>query len=525
MAASLGLQIEEIETDGFFVENLGPTKILDHYHKFYFYINLTQIEINFSNLWTNSYILSLKCNDSCPLINYLKENCFEIEDELSKLVFRNKRSIDSLGSAIRFVTGNLDQDDLKTLNTQLKNLFNNDQKIVNQIHKFTSFANHITNRYINDLNIMQDNLNKSMQAINEIDNEFNLGQSILYNIYLSQKLISIIKSVQRTITLAFNDVTNLEIISTSELEAIIDHLKQIYKKEQLLDLDVLHLFKIIEFSKFSIVSIDKTLTCILYIPILQTESLTYQRIYPIPNRFGQIILPPAKFRLHNSKKELWTEEQCPHIETHILCTKRQTESKCSINKLSNCNFAEAINEYRVSIQLKNNKILFSCKTPTKILENCGNQIAYKEVNGSYLISSDNQCRVIIDDVIFENAFSNFTYQIPKITSETFKTKKLIHLKSKHLDDVGYLKSEAEELENPIELHTFIQKGHFLLTTILFIVALTGSIILVSKKRCISSLWRKQTMVVDDEENIAELSTLTTIYPKLPTAPQDEDVLS
>lgn len=117
MAASLGLQIEEIETDGFFVENLGPTKILDHYHKFYFYINLTQIEINFSNLWTNSYILSLKCNDSCPLINYLKENCFEIEDELSKLVFRNKRSIDSLGSAIRFVTGNLDQDDLKTLNT------------------------------------------------------------------------------------------------------------------------------------------------------------------------------------------------------------------------------------------------------------------------------------------------------------------------------------------------------------------------------------------------------------------------
>lgn len=136
------------------------------------------------------------------------------------------------------------------------------------------------------------------------------------------------------------------------------------------------------------------------------------------------------------------------------------------------------------------------------------------MNGSYLVSSDNQCRVIIDDVIFENAFSNFTYQIPKITSETFKTKKLIHLKSKHLDDVGYLKSEAEELENPIELHTFIQKGHFLLTTILFIVALTGSIILVSKKRCISSLWRKKTMeVVDDEENIAELSTLTTIYRK------------
>lgn len=227
MAVSQGLQIDEIKTDGYFIENLGPTRFIDHFHKFYFYINLTKIEINFSNLWTNSYILSLKCNNSCPLINSLKENCLEIEDELSKLTYRNKRSIDLLGSSIRFITGNLDQNDLKILNNQLKNLFDNDQKIVTQINKFTSFANHITDRYIRDLNSMQDNLNHSTQVINKIDNELNLEQSILFNIYLSQKLMSMIKNIQRTITLAFNDVTNLEIISTNELRTIIDHLKEI----------------------------------------------------------------------------------------------------------------------------------------------------------------------------------------------------------------------------------------------------------------------------------------------------------
>lgn len=250
-------------------------------------------------------------------------------------------------------------------------------------------------------------------------------------------------------------------------------MKLIYKKEKLFELDVLHLFKIIEFSKSRIVSVDKTLACILYIPILQTESSTYQRIYPIPNHSGQIILPPAKYRLYNSNKELWTGEQCPHVETHLLCTKKQMEIRCSLNNLTKCNFAEAINNYRVSIQLENGKILFCNKENTKIIEDCGNRINNKEVEGNYSISSDNQCRIIIKDIIFENADINFTYIMPKITSETFKTRKLKHLETKHLNDMISLKTEVEELEKPLELHSFVH----------------------------------------------------TVYSKLPTAPQDEDVLS
>ncbi|KAK9887094.1 hypothetical protein WA026_020038 [Henosepilachna vigintioctopunctata] len=178
------------------------------------------------------------------------ENCIEIENELSKFKSRNKRAIEFLGSTIRFLTGNLDQKDLKHINNDLKELFKNQNSIITRIDKFTSFANHISNRYNNDIKIIQNNINTTMEAIKYTEDEVHKIQLVHYNILLSQKLLSIIKIIQRTITLALNNITNLEIISTNELKEITDHLKFIYNNNELLELDTIHLIRIIEFSKF-----------------------------------------------------------------------------------------------------------------------------------------------------------------------------------------------------------------------------------------------------------------------------------
>lgn len=231
------------------------------------------------------------------------------------------------------------------------------------MNKCTSFANHITNRYVTDLKIMQQNINTSLVALSRINNKFSHELLIQYNIFLSQKLLESIKIIQKTMSLDSNDIIDLEIISTTEIGEIINHLKIIYKKEELLELDSTHVFKIIEISKFKILSVSKLFTCILYISILTPHPYSYQRVYPIPREYNEVMLQPAKYRLLSATGEFWTNENCAKIEYQVLCANKLITDKCSFVDNTNCNFLLAKNNYQLIVQLDNNKILASCKNP------------------------------------------------------------------------------------------------------------------------------------------------------------------
>lgn len=81
---SPALRVEEIDHNGYILEDLGLAKIISHYHKFYFYFNISIIENNYKILIANVHILETKNNISHPLLHALRENCIEIENELLK---------------------------------------------------------------------------------------------------------------------------------------------------------------------------------------------------------------------------------------------------------------------------------------------------------------------------------------------------------------------------------------------------------------------------------------------------------
>lgn len=178
------------------------------------------------------------------------------------------------------------------------------------MNSYTSFANHITERYLKDLETIEGNPNVSLSTLSNFENKLNDGLLIQYNLYTARKILSIIRGIQRTITSAFKAITNLKVLSFPELTEITNYLKLIYKTDEL---DDLHLFKLIEISKFRVISINDTITCILYIPILKTNLYIYQKIYPMPNKRSKMIIPPARYRLVGAIEESWTNEQCSII--------------------------------------------------------------------------------------------------------------------------------------------------------------------------------------------------------------------
>lgn len=529
------LRIEAIENAGYFLEDLGTTKILDHYHKFYFYFNISSIESNYKNLLSNAYILEARNrNNNSPfsLINILKNNCMQIEDQLAKFNnHRQKRAlVNALGSIVRYITGNLDQDDLKEINSNLHNLFTNQENIVKQISKFSSFANHITQRYSDDLNVLRQNINTSLVAIAKINDRLNEELLIEYNILLSQKLLETIYMIQRLVSLAFNNITDLEIISTKELKEMIDHLKLIYKRDELLELDNAHLFKFIEFSKMRIISVNNTITCILYIPILNPNPYTYQKVYPLPDTDHKLLLPPAKYRLFNIHQELWTNEECKVVESQVLCINKPQDSDCSLidsNLAQNCNSVIAKNNYKIFVKLDNNKILASCKDKFKIVEECNGRLYHYTSVNNVLISSLSNCRIMINNITYDNNYANFTYDMPKIAKSNFKfTNKYVHLEQKHIEDFSKIREEAKELNKDIELHPIVHIAHISVTLILFAVTSCVIIVIIYLfRRKIIRIFKVNNANPDEEHEAVAIQLEEKLYPNLPTAPQVEDALS
>lgn len=458
-------------------------------------------------------------NNSIPLINVLKDLCFEINNSLEKFNSRSKRSlIDGLGTAIRSITGNLDQNDLTEINANLEALFKNQKGLIEQINKYTSFANHITDRHFKDINTIQQNINISLRALNEIKEKLDTQILIQYNIHLAEKLLLTIQNIQRTITLAFNGIANLEIITSQELLDITNHLKLLYTKEELLELDTVHLFKLIEFSKFKVISVNNTITCILYIPILNSNPYSYQKIYPIPNQNYEILLPPKRYRVLGIDGEYWTDEDCQTIEKQTICKNKFEVEMCSLQKMSTCTFILVINNYQLIHQLTNHKILISSKDPIKVTEACVGKINQETVINNTLISSEQrECKISVGNLNFYNTYNNYTYKVPKIHKIKFQTSKIIELKQEHLENPFKLKEEAIKLNHELELHPLVHIAHISTSAIVLLIILTLLIMICVFRARICNQIKKR--------NRKEASALPLEEIASPSQPQSVDALS
>ncbi|KAF5306341.1 hypothetical protein FQR65_LT07365 [Abscondita terminalis] len=512
------LQIQKFETNGYFSETLGTTRCLSHYHSFYFYFNITDLKLSYYKLLNNVVMLDTINTSpmSIALLTMLKENCKLIEDQFAKFSSRKRRSlIDGLGTLIKYITGNPDNNDLIEINKNLEILFNNQKDIVNQMSKYTSFAGHITKRYVTDFKIMQSNLNFSIQAINNMSNIIETQLVIQYNNYMSIKLLNTLQSIERTISLASSGITNLEIISNTELFEIANHLKTIYKQSELVDWNMDHMFTILEFSKFQAVSVRDVITCILYIPILDQSFYQYSRIYPIPDSENKILIPPFKHHLQGARGEFWTDEQCKVFNNQTICVEAPRLAKCSIVNNDNCVYAIISNDYKLYAQLNDGKILLSCKFDLLITEECREEIQSISVRNNVLISSKTNCKIIIDNQIFENAANNVTFKNNLIVKD-YKANRMINLQPKHLTDFDSLNEESESIIVPVNLHPLVHITHFSFTLAIIIILCIVSTIMY--------VFRHRIRLVFKQRQKHDVMSFSEIYQNQNVL-QNEDVLS
>lgn len=406
-----------IRSNGYLEEPKGDAKILDHYHNFLFTVNISKLELGYSVLQDNIKKIGVKVDDRVTnrIRTHLDGIIGEIKDQLNKFngSKRNKRGIiNGLGTAIKFITGNLDDNDLKTISENIAKLEKSQNREIEKINQLTSFANHVTTRLNKGTELINENLAKTKKALQEALNRDDTRTLLQNEILQAESLLGTLKMIERSISLSLSGIPNLEIVSVLEMKEIHKYLQKVYNPNQLLPFNSSYIFEILELSRMTIVGTSKTITFMLKQPILKPVTAKYSRIYPVPTLDNIILIPPKPYRLEEDANDFWTNEECPTINALTLCSQLPTQESCSLHTLDQCTTAKVKNSYEIVHLLDNKQLLVITKESREIIEDCNGLLTRQRVNGANLVSSN--CKIIIGTMSYSNTWPIYAIKLSEV---------------------------------------------------------------------------------------------------------------
>lgn len=513
------LQVSTVNNNGFISDPIGEVRLFDHYHRFLFFINTTQFEVTFSYLMDNKNLIrNRSINDilTLNLFGQFENNCKEIELLLQKLNYKMKRALANiLGKAVKFVTGNLDEDDLTNINENLDKLYKNQKSEFEKINKLITFANHLSQRYANDMHTLTRNLETSKAYLLKVKDESDTRTMLTHQIYYSNELKRKLLLLERCISLAWREIPDLELFTHNELSKIVNYLHSNYDSDQLLPLKNQHLYEIIKLSKIYVFGTDKAITFLLKIPIIKPFSGRYSQVYPIPNNQNIIIIPPKKFIIEADEIEYWTNENCQNATTVAICYQQPIQDVCSLRMPRACLTTKSKNNYNIVQMLRNHQLLTLFKENQLIIEDCHGHLKQKYLKGINIVHS--QCKIIINKNTYDYTAPLYQIEMTNITTESLVYNKEINLASRHLANPEDLLKEAEDLQDsPLHLNLLTHAFHYGITGFMTFSILVILIVGIKFRKRLQDLFCKPRRIIR-VENVGKHQEVVDI-PNL-----DEDV--
>lgn len=399
------------------------------------------------------------------------------------LIKRQKRGlIDGLGSIIKSITGNLDQNDANRYETAISTLFSN------QIKMKTLAKDQIT-LFEKSIKIFQSgmqNLTKNQELlsirINEIENSLNRREMEFNEVYLFfymeitfsqmitefQFIYDILERIEVAITFAKLNAFHNSIIDSNELlieiKSISEHLNNGKlpfepKAENLLLFE--KIMKIKSYTK------ENKIVFIIEIPIVEKENYNYYHLYPLPinkNNSFNLIIPNNRYLIINEQNHYFSENPCTEIiPEELICqnmdpTKTLENSPCEIQllkfskNLSNCHLIPVkINNLKIQ-KIEANKWIVLSSEELVATQKCENNYEKVPLKGTFLIELSPNCEIKINDTYLKN-FINFKRQfrniiLPKLNFELIKSKISTNLKPIKLDQINL--NEINSVKHALE---------------------------------------------------------------------------
>lgn len=364
------LQVNQIkENTPYLLEPLGIGKLMHFYHKTYFFLNTTSLrELYINNLQTIYIKFSHSNLSDNVLLKQLSDVYDHIHEQLLHLsTHKTKRSlINGLGSMIRYVTGNLDQNDLNEIITNMQTLRDNENKLNNQNSQVLTIIHELTQRFENNTNLLSQRLVQIENTLNNITDTLIIQQQLLNAIFNAQKFERFLSNLLNAITFSLNDELYTHLLSINDIQLIENNLLRKFPAQALLPLSQLPFIEILHLFKLNTIMTNDQLIFIVKIPILFPTKYIYQKVYPLFTSDSLLMLPTYEVFQH---EETSFVNECRHMDLFTLCY-TQLKDHCKLDNLTNCVFVNIPKNESRTYLLSDNNLLISTQTTICGYDNC-----------------------------------------------------------------------------------------------------------------------------------------------------------
>lgn len=458
----------------------------------------------------------------------------------SKIIDKTRRKrgiIDGLGTAFKWLTGNLDAADGEHINKCLDQLEADDKQMQNllkqQIQIVTSTIKNFNNS-INSLFLHEQSINSYItdirDSINNNTDRVKLNSQQLLLLDLCEILLEAyqlieneIRDIEDSISFSKLNILHASIIQPSELLSQLHFISQNLKHSILpVQPNSNSLPSIINIISLNAFQTEKRLVFVLRIPLVSNDLFNLYHLYSIPtknlnNDLYHLIIPESKYvgistdnrlyiPMHSTKdcKAISSNQKLckdvipltlndPSCETEVIT--QVSTKKCKPVQIS-------FSDYNI-VKLKQNRYILIVSQPIPVVTNCQSQASKTElIKTNSLLYLNPGCNSFIGSTqlyAFDIKSSNSTTDdiIPIIPfdccedTEQSNVKHLelkeVHLKSLNMDDLNIAEEQLKNQEriiNSMNNQTFAGRhlGAFTIFTILFIIMVLLYCVLFRCKR-------------------------------------------
>lgn len=452
---------------------------------------------------------------------------------------RSKRGlINPLGSLIKTITGNLDNDDavmyeklIHEVKTEQDAISNKMTIVAKMVGTFTQIANSTKNNFIQ--------IEQSIQDINRSINGSKLSQTSnkiihIYNIFMHnfQTLYIRLNEIETAIAFAKVKLLHQSIIDTDELILL---LIKIEKTDSLVfPVKLENLVKIEQCIEIKAYIKQNQIKFIMHIPLIRNEVYNYYKLIPLPVHskvydITTLILPKYPYILVKGLKARPLSQSCREVdEARFLCFENDvspliedaciTELMQFSTNISSCHpIPVTIDDVKANL-IQSNRWIIYAKTETLLNKYCENEITQELICGTYLLTMDDDCQVKIKELTLrkhqsqgkEIVYKKFpVINLPKIMPSPLDIlRKPVNLNDIDLADIQFLnyllqKSGSEISDSESNYSALDYKSVSIGSIILCVIIVIGFLLLAFKhkikKSCITGKTRDNPRPSDNLE--------------------------
>lgn len=464
------IQIHDITNNpGALTLSAGEGRILEGYDRLLHTVDLKELGVTIGILESLVIKINSSTGDFSKLIDHKLKEINNTYKALLPNTSRNKRSIETLGSAIKFITGNLDAQDLRQINSNINAIKMSDNKLIDQNNKQIVINQEFQNR----LQTLSDEVKNYQNVIFKLNTQ--KGYSITENAKISilfqlDIVLQTLRTIENGIALAKLNIVNRQLLTINELKIIAQQLKQVDVRLDSLE-DAYNYLSVTVFyhGYHLIISID----------IPKVSSTIYERVIieqlPIQNKTVNIGHQTVLVHSNETFAVLTEIEQIAKIYVYkrnqlLNITNDLCIAPLVRGRSGKCPFKETPPTTEYKLLTYGTLVVKATLENVVMSSTCG--INQKELRGNYLIIFHN-CSVIIQDRLFENLELNFnhpiispleTYQIEESHLERYYNNSYLH--KMHIENRQHLDS--------LKTHHFSSIGAiFIIISIIIIVIAYG----------------------------------------------------